>query len=83
MPTTSPHHGTDRARLGARIRHARTDAGLSRFRLGVLLDVDPSTIQRWENGGTVGAEHLLPIARATGVTVSHLIGEDGNEEAVA
>ena len=35
--------------LGARIRRARTAAGLSITRLAALIEADPSTVSEWEN----------------------------------
>lgn len=47
-------------RLGARIGVLRTAARLSQRDVGRALNVDPSTVARWETGETRLYAHLLP-----------------------
>lgn len=60
--------------VGLNIREAREAAGISRTKLGRLLDCDPQTIYRWENGGpTMTVERLGQIAKVLRVSVESLL----------
>jgi transcriptional regulator with XRE-family HTH domain len=52
--------------IGAKIKLARTEAGLSTNRLAVELAVDPRTVARWQsNEVTPSIERILRIAAVT------------------
>jgi len=64
-----------------RLKKARKASQLTQRELANLTKMDQGHISRLESGGKgVSMEHLQEIARALGVTVSHLIGEDIQEE---
>jgi len=64
-----------------RLKKARKASQLTQRELASLTKMDQGHISRLESGGKgVSMEHLQEIARALGVTVSHLIGEDIQEE---
>ncbi len=64
-----------------RLRKARKDRQLTQRQLADITKMDQGHISRLESGGKgVSMEHLHEIAKALGVTVSHLIGEDIKEE---
>jgi len=64
-----------------RLKKARKARQLTQRELANLTKMDQGHISRLESGGKgVSMEHLHEIARALGVTVSHLIGEDIQEE---
>jgi len=59
--------------LGARLRSAREAAGLTRLRVAVPLGIDPATVQRWENGGSVPTfDVLVALADLLGVELDEL-----------
>ncbi len=67
--------------LPARIKAARKARKLTQRELAILTGMDQGHISRLESGGKgVSMEHLHEIAKALGVTVSHLIGEDVRED---
>lgn len=67
---------TMRSEIGTRIRVEREAVGLSKRRLAKIIQVEPSTITRWESGKhAVPAPHLKLIADALGVTVMRLHGD--------
>ncbi len=67
--------------LPARIKAARKARKLTQRELATLTGMDQGHISRLESGGKgVSMEHLHEIAKALGVTVSHLIGEDVRED---
>jgi len=64
-----------------RLKKARKARQLTQRELANLTRMDQGHISRLESGGKgVSMEHLQEIARTLGVTVSHLIGEDIQEE---
>ena len=66
--------------LGAAIRRARENAGLSQTQLGEALNpsVDQSWVSRWERGlGTPALEQLAQIEPATGVAQGTLFRAGG------
>jgi len=63
--------------LGERIAHARHEAGLSQFALAAALELDPSTISRWEHGQRLpGLEHLYALARVLGARATELMPDE-------
>lgn len=65
-----------RSDIGTRIRVEREAVGLSKRRLARMIQVEPSTITRWESGKhDVPARHLKLIADALGITLARLHGE--------
>ncbi|WP_329291846.1 helix-turn-helix transcriptional regulator [Streptomyces pseudovenezuelae] len=57
-----------RQQVGARIRAARTHAGLTQLELGNRIGRDHRTIHRWEYGQRVPSlDDLLLLADATGI----------------
>lgn len=62
--------------LGARVRRARTAAGLSLRETAQRVGVSPATLSAVENGKTgVSAARLLVLAETLGVAASTLLGE--------
>lgn len=67
------------------MRQAREDAGVGRTEMAYRLDVDFSTIQRWETGHGKEGPPLWAVAgysRVTGVPVAHLLGEETSGESM-
>ena len=61
-------------RLGDNVRKIRKDRGLSQERLALQADIDRSYISQLERGTrNVAFENILKIARALGVSLSHLV----------
>ena len=70
---------------GARIKQARTDAGLSRLELAERIGTTEATLKAWENSGGFGyppgAHSMLKIAEATGKPASFFwVTDDELEE---
>jgi transcriptional regulator with XRE-family HTH domain len=65
----------NRAEISARIKQARTHAGLTQPELGEVLQVHWRTVQGWE-GKVVPWDRLDEIARATGKTRDWLLHGD-------
>jgi transcriptional regulator with XRE-family HTH domain len=73
--------------IGARIRTRRRQLGLSQSALADRLGVSFQQVQKYERGANrVAASTLLAAARALGVTIGWLVGEDeaaqGGEEEI-
>jgi transcriptional regulator with XRE-family HTH domain len=65
-----------RRAIGARVRDARTDAGLTQEALGEQAGVDHKTVHRIEYAASdPSLTVLLRIARAVGVPLAHLVRE--------
>lgn len=65
--------------LGERIRKARKGR-YSQADLAELIDVHENTIRRWEQGERSPDADILPkLARALGVSISYLVGEEDSE----
>ena len=64
--------------IGERIKACREEKGMKRPELAGLIDVDPNTLYRYENG-SIGIKDDMKrkIARALGVSVAYLMNEDG------
>lgn len=63
-----------RAQIGARIREARRNAGLSQVALGERVGRDHKTIHRWETATTApDVDHLLLIADVLQVPLADLV----------
>jgi ribosome-binding protein aMBF1 (putative translation factor) len=66
-----------KARVAARIRTARKNAGFTQQTLGDRIGKRRNHVNEWENGKvTPTLAHLELIAQATGVTVEWLLAED-------
>ena len=63
--------------IGERIKACREEKGMKRPELAGLIDVDPNTLYRYENG-SIGVKDDIKhkIARALGVSVSYLMNGD-------
>src|SRR5438132_967081 len=62
---------------GRRLRKLREAAGLSLRELARQIGEQPSNINYWETSGNLPRSNvLLPIAKALGVSVEVLLGED-------
>lgn len=67
--------------MGARLRQAREDAGLSRRALGEMTGLSDRTIEHYERGTAEASSKKLSIlAKALNVSISWLYGE--NDEAI-
>lgn len=77
MPTDPPDWVLARRRaIGARVRAARTDAGLTQEALGERVGIDHKTVHRIEYATSdPSLSVLLGIARAAGVTLADLVRE--------
>lgn len=63
--------------LGRRIAEARKASGLTQVQLAETLGIAQQTLAHYENGNLRVAVALLqPLARAVGVAVEELIGEE-------
>lgn len=59
--------------IGSRIKQARLQNGLSRFKLAELLDITPSSISNYENGISIPRiEILCAIINKLGVDANYL-----------
>lgn len=68
--------------LAARIRRARTGAGLSQEKLAARLEISEKTIRRWEKGTTEPSiEHASQVAHECGVDRAWLITGAGEDAA--
>ncbi|MFJ2174303.1 helix-turn-helix domain-containing protein [Streptomyces sp. NPDC087851] len=79
MPTDPPPAWeiSRRQQIGARIRDARLDAGLTQIQLGELVGLDHKTIHRIEYATTdPSLGMLVRIARAMAVSLSDLVREE-------
>lgn len=69
-----PEKDTYRERVGARIRRARLDRGLSQPKLADQIGVPPSYISNWERGiNRPNDAHIEALARELQVSVEHLL----------
>ncbi|MGW7198437.1 helix-turn-helix domain-containing protein [Streptomyces chryseus] len=75
MPTAAPAWVlTRREAIGARIRTARQDAGLSQVKLAELVGIDHKTVHRVEYGlSDPSLSTLLLIAHAVDVPLGDLV----------
>ena len=61
--------------LAKRIKDLRKERNLSTKELGKILEVNDSTITRWENGKMIpSCEHLLNMAIYFKVSADYLLG---------
>ena len=75
-PVTASDRGFYRA-LGQRVAAARKASGLTQVQLAEVLGIAQQTLAHYEMGRLRVAVALLPpLARALGVTVEDLMGED-------
>jgi transcriptional regulator with XRE-family HTH domain len=77
VPNLSRHRQTtELAAIGAVIRQARTEKGMSQENLALLAEVDRSYLGRVERGdNNVAVLTLVRIARALGLTLRQLIAK--------
>jgi transcriptional regulator with XRE-family HTH domain len=70
--------GVDR-HVGERIRHSRTEMGLTQEDLGRVLQISYQQIQKYETGANrISAGRLFEVGRALSVDISHFFeGYDG------
>lgn len=62
-------------RIGERIRHARSKAGLTQPQLAEILKVSKGIISRWETGlARPSLDRLEPLARRLGISLETLLG---------
>jgi transcriptional regulator with XRE-family HTH domain len=67
----------EKAKLGARIKSARTAKGWKQKHLATEVRVEPITVSRWERGATTPDFNALAlVAEATGKPISYFLGED-------
>ncbi len=66
--------------IGQRIKHLRTEKGITQEELGKLTNVTTQAVSRWERGGTPDAEILPLIADALGVSTDSLFGREENNK---
>ncbi len=60
-----------------KIKHYREEQGMKQETLALKLDVDRSTIAKWENGDAMPRADKLPeIAKVLGCTINDLFGEE-------
>jgi transcriptional regulator with XRE-family HTH domain len=63
------------ARLGDRIREARSGKGWKQRELAAEVEVEPITVSRWERGATTPDLDVLGlVAEATGKPLSYFVG---------
>ncbi|NIM04412.1 MAG: helix-turn-helix domain-containing protein [Armatimonadetes bacterium] len=68
-------------RIGERIRHARSRAGLTQPQLARLLNVSKGIISRWETGlARPSLDRLEPLARRLEISLEAMLGFTGVEE---
>ncbi len=66
---------------GARVREARTRAGLTQREVSELLGVSAHTVWCWEAGKTKpSADHVVELASRCGVSTDWLLGREVVEE---
>jgi len=64
--------------IGERIKACREERGMKRPELAGLIDVDPNTLYRYENGSIgIRDDMKRKIARVLGVSVAYLMNEGG------
>ena len=67
--------------IGAEIKSRRIAQNLKQQELAERLNLERSTVTKWESGATVPkARSLGAVAKALNCTVSDLLGEDKGEE---
>lgn len=68
-------------KTGERIKACRERKGMKRPELAQLIDVDPNTLYRYENGSIgIRDEMKQKIAHALGVSVAYLMGENAGSD---
>jgi transcriptional regulator with XRE-family HTH domain len=74
MALTESEESAFRKQLGEALRRARESRGITQGALAELIDVDPVTMSRFENGRLLpGLVRLLAIADALDMTVASLM----------
>ena len=56
------------------IRAERSRLGMTQTQLAKRLNVDPSSVVRWENGGTITQDTLINMRDIFGCTIDWLLG---------
>lgn len=74
----------DGSKIGARVKELRTKAGLSMGQLADMTGVSKTYVWQLEKGDipSPGANKLADIAAALGVTVSHLLDQQDEQDAL-
>jgi len=67
--------------LGATIQRKRSERGLSQEQLAEQVGVSRQAVSKWEVGDAIpDTDKLIPLARALGITVDELLGNDTQGE---
>ena len=67
--------------LGATIQRKRSERGLSQEQLAERVGVSRQAVSKWEVGDAIpDTDKLIPLARALGITVDELLGNDTQGE---
>lgn len=56
------------------IKAERSRLGMTQTQLAKRLNVDPSSVVRWENGGTITQDTLINMRDIFGCTIDWLLG---------
>lgn len=63
-----------------RIKEIREEKGISQRQLAEIVGVSAVTVLNWENGiFEPGASDLIKLSGALGVSIDHLLGNDGKD----
>lgn len=70
-------YDADMAKTASRLKAFREAAGLSQRELARQIGQDQSNVRYWEQSGNLPrSDVLIPMAKALGVTVEELLGQD-------
>lgn len=61
----------------------RKNLGLTQVELAELVDVDQSTIVRWESGGSIPQEKMVKMRSLFGCDIDWLIGVSDERKTIA
>ena len=61
----------------------RKNLGLTQVELAELVDVDQSTVVRWESGGSIPQEKMVKLRRLFGGDIDWLIGVSDERKTIA
>lgn len=74
LPILLPVATTPFALMGARIRQVREASGQSQTKFAVAIEVEPTTLARWERGeNEPRTESLVRIAESGAVTIDWIV----------
>lgn len=72
--------GEEKERIAERTKSLREERGLSQIKLSAIADLTPVTVNRVERGAVLADSITIrKLARALGVSLSELLGEDSVE----